>query len=250
MGKYMERMWQRLSPYLDVLFNDRLRAAQKCEVTRMIPICEPWCWYIYRHKLGDFGQGPMDRCAYSSTMVRICDVEIHPAAQKDFWPSRPGKRLQNKLHHFHWENYGTLPFWVNYGKSPFWMGKLTISMAIFNSKLLVTRGYHWSNFSKKQSALQWSRYVKVMGCDPIIASFTNIQSTNMIKGVVPPPKAAELQSRGWGKGRILDCGPPQELLHGCHKVSHSKMWIYTMNNINHAKQHVEQGKHISRYDLS
>jgi hypothetical protein len=30
----------------------------------------------------------------------------------------------------------------NYGKSPFFMGKLTSSMAIFNSKLLViTRGY-------------------------------------------------------------------------------------------------------------
>ena len=32
----------------------------------------------------------------------------------------------------------------NYGKSPFSMGKSTISMAIFNSKLLqITRGYHW-----------------------------------------------------------------------------------------------------------
>jgi hypothetical protein len=56
MGKYMERMWQRLSPYLDVLFNDRLRAAQKCEVTRMIPICEPWCWYIYLQNWVIFGE--------------------------------------------------------------------------------------------------------------------------------------------------------------------------------------------------
>jgi len=59
--------------------------------------------------------------------------------------------------HFSWENYGKSPFfmgkrwkitifhgktmenhhfsWENYGKSPFLMGKLTISMAIFNSKL-------------------------------------------------------------------------------------------------------------------
>ena len=37
-------------------------------------------------------------------------------------PTRPGKRLQN------------------YGKSPFFMGQLTISMAMFNSYLDITRG--------------------------------------------------------------------------------------------------------------
>jgi len=32
----------------------------------------------------------------------------------------------------------------NYGKSPFLMGKLTVSMTIFNSYFDITRGYHLS----------------------------------------------------------------------------------------------------------
>jgi hypothetical protein len=34
----------------------------------------------------------------------------------------------------------------NYGKSPCLMGKLTISMAIFNSKLLNYQRVHWLKF--------------------------------------------------------------------------------------------------------
>ena len=46
-------------------------------------------------------------------------------------------------HRFLWEftlQYPLVNYYKNYGKSPCLMGKLTISMAIFNSKLLV---YYW-----------------------------------------------------------------------------------------------------------
>ena len=101
----------------------------------------------------------------------------------------------NQIPKYFWSNLGDLPSGKhlhNYGKSPFLMGKSTISMAMFNSKLLVYQRVFPVDVDVIKTDAKWSLILDL--CSPISElNWKHVQPRHHVRR---PAEPLELGARG------------------------------------------------------